>query len=212
MLFKSLKLYSFGFALLILVAATTLAIFLVLNISFLYMFHLKIFHLELFKQYTSSTIHSTYKSVIYYLQSPFVNHMDVHPFSLSYQGNIHFRDVKRLILFNNSLMGLTILLFYRLYFKLYKRKQRWMIIESLRRINLIIYLFLVFCLADFKSAFISFHKLFFSNNYWIFNLKNDSLIKILPIDFFAQSFLIIVLFILIVNHVFIRLGKIDLKK
>ncbi|MEA5050823.1 MAG: TIGR01906 family membrane protein [Oscillospiraceae bacterium] len=48
--------------------------------------------------------------------------------------------------------------------------------------------------ADFDSAFVLFHKLFFRNDYWYFDPATDPVIKILPERFFLHCALVIALF------------------
>ncbi|KRM68411.1 hypothetical protein FD06_GL001191 [Apilactobacillus ozensis DSM 23829 = JCM 17196] len=211
MLYNHFKMYSYLLMLLIFVASITTAVFLVTNMSVLYAIHLNLFHPEIFNKYSSYKIFLAYDSIIKYLQSPFINTMNLAPFHLSKSGIFHFLDVKRLILFNNFLMLSSILLLYKMYTKVLILHKRWILIQPLKFLNLFIYLFVVLCLTDFQSFFIFFHKLIFTNDYWIFDSKLDSLINILPMDFFTQSFILIFLFILFVNYLFIAYGKRDIK-
>ena len=50
---------------------------------------------------------------------------------------------------------------------------------------------------DFSKAFTVFHKIFFNNDYWIFDERTDPIIKVLPEEVFKLYALIILLFIFI---------------
>ena len=50
---------------------------------------------------------------------------------------------------------------------------------------------------DFDQAFIIFHKLFFRNDFWIFDYRTDPVITILPETFFMHCFILIVLIIVV---------------
>ena len=50
---------------------------------------------------------------------------------------------------------------------------------------------------DFDQAFIIFHKLFFRNDFWIFDYQTDPVITILPETFFMHCFILIVLIIVV---------------
>ena len=50
---------------------------------------------------------------------------------------------------------------------------------------------------DFNKAFVLFHKLFFSNDDWLFDPATDEVITILPEEFFMQCAVLIAVFWLI---------------
>ena len=59
-----------------------------------------------------------------------------------------------------------------------------------------IVLFIIF-IIDFDSAFTAFHKIFFNNDYWIFNPRLDQIINILPQEFFYHCAVLILSLILL---------------
>ena len=50
---------------------------------------------------------------------------------------------------------------------------------------------------DFSKAFIIFHKIFFRNNYWIFDESLDPIIKVLPEEVFIIYAIVILILILV---------------
>ena len=49
----------------------------------------------------------------------------------------------------------------------------------------------IYALLDWEKLFVSFHKLFFSNDYWLFDPATDPVILILPDGFFFQCLAVI---------------------
>lgn len=45
--------------------------------------------------------------------------------------------------------------------------------------------------VNFDNAFTLFHKIFFNNDYWIFDVEKDPIIKILPEEFFLHCAILI---------------------
>ena len=127
---------------------------------------------------------------------------------------IHLKDVKELIDNTIRLLYLVsfilILIFsYLIYKEKYKEIGKLFYYSGL--INLIIILVLtVFFLTNFQNGFIIFHKIFFTNDYWI--LSNDSLlVNIFTEYFFMQMLKLILLIVLSLSILFILFGKIFVK-
>ena len=57
---------------------------------------------------------------------------------------------------------------------------------------LLIFTLSVFIYANFNKVFVTFHKLTFNNDYWIFNYKTDPIITFLPEYFFMNCAISIV--------------------
>lgn len=105
----------------------------------------------------------------------------------------HFKEVKAIFLSFQIVMIIGIILLLvliPLYKKLYKSYEY-------RLIGGIFTIFLpsaiaLFIYANFNRVFITFHKLVFSNDYWIFDYKKDPIILFLPEKFFMLSAVCIV--------------------
>ena len=52
---------------------------------------------------------------------------------------------------------------------------------------------------DFNTCFILFHKIMFSNDYWIFDPQLDPVINMLPEEFFMHMGIVILVIMLIVS-------------
>ena len=105
----------------------------------------------------------------------------------------HFEEVKAIFLSFQIVLVIGIILLLvliPLYKNLYKSYEY-------RLIGGIFTLFLpstiaLFIYANFNRVFITFHKLVFSNDYWIFDYKKDPIILFLPEKFFMLSAVCIV--------------------
>ena len=54
----------------------------------------------------------------------------------------------------------------------------------------------IYALIDWEKLFVSFHKLFFSNDYWLFDPATDPVILILPDGFFFQCLAVILVLVI----------------
>ncbi len=106
----------------------------------------------------------------------------------------HMADVKRLAQSSFITWGILIVLLAGSAFLAYR--QKWMpawgrsvSMGGWITIGLIITIF-VFILTSFNTLFTDFHHLFFSGNSWLF-LYSDSLIRLFPIAFWQDAFIIV---------------------
>ena len=100
-------------------------------------------------------------------------------------------------------------------FKVLNNKDRNLkkeIIKSFNRsVNVIAVIFIVVSIMsarNFSETFIYFHKLFFRNNYWIFDPTTDPIINALPEEFFMIELILIVIllviFTLVIKTIYLR--------
>lgn len=116
------------------------------------------------------------------------------------QDRLHMADVKRLFLgglaLRNILAGVAAVLIIALVFtkaklylllpKAYMRALKWTACLTA--------LLGIACLSDFEASFTMFHKLFFTNNLWLFDPETDYMIWMLPEGFFRSMALKIGIF------------------
>lgn len=65
---------------------------------------------------------------------------------------------------------------------------------------------------DFDQAFIIFHRIFFRNDFWIFDVASDPVITILPQIFFMHCFIMIIVIVLILSGISYMIYRIQIKK
>ncbi|MBB1079832.1 TIGR01906 family membrane protein [Limosilactobacillus sp. STM2_1] len=170
-------------ALLSLVIAISIAFFIVINMSPLFVTipnHL----LGL----SRPALLADYSRIIAYLQLPGIQPLRLKYVPITGTAIDHFKDVKRLVLFNELLI-VTIgpLLFYM--FKLQKRQnQLWRLILPFQMLFILLVFGGFVGLTNFSSYFIEFHYLFFSNMDWVFNPAADPIIELMPESFFELLF------------------------
>ncbi len=171
-------------------------IFLLKNKSFYYL-HIKPLNIIENTNYSIETIKLNYNAMLDYL-FPFSKtdfHLPTLPYSI--EGKIHFEEVKNI--FNTmsliciiAIITLAIILYY------YYIKKESIFLKKCS-INCIIITFLI-CLIgyiNFDKSFTIFHKIFFRNDYWIFDTVKDPIINILPQEFFRNCSILIFSFIII---------------
>lgn len=138
-----------------------------------------------------SQIKETYSYIVKYLSS-----YDSSPFNLAYlacspEGRIHFEEVRSIFNAVTSLMILLIpLLMSCALFIWHEKDYRMLKYASIELLYLPLLLFMPF-LINFDGSFTLFHKLMFSNDYWLFDPEKDPVINILPQEFFFHCVLLI---------------------
>jgi integral membrane protein (TIGR01906 family) len=149
-----------------------------------------------------------YKRIIYYLQNPFNNELILNSLPMSNFGRIHFFEVKRIFL---TLYVISIIFVVIMIFKIITNKNNDLgkrLIKSFNSsVNIIAIIFVIISIVaakDFSKAFIFFHKIFFRNNYWIFDPATDPIINALPEEFFMIE-LTLILVLLIIFTVIIKI-------
>lgn len=118
-------------------------------------------------------------------------------FTMSVAGRIHFQEVKTIFEVIQVSMLISGIISIVLLIKRFKEKEyRFLRLTGI--ITILIPSILGFLVAiDFDQAFIIFHKLFFRNDFWIFDYRTDPVITILPETFFMHCFILIVLIIVV---------------
>ena len=149
---------------------------------------------------TKEMLIKDFNTLIKYLQNPFIEKLKFNNFPMSINGEFHFYEVKRIFLFIYGITIFIALLFIVLFIvnriigkKIYFYK---ILNYGANTLIFIIISFLSAIFIDFSKAFVVFHKIFFNNDYWIFDERTDPIIKVLPEEvFMLYSIVIIVLVI-----------------
>ena len=116
---------------------------------------------------------------------------------MSETGRIHFEEVKEIFINMQlvSIAGIVALIGFTLYIK--KKGPQNSILLWMRYtfpVTMIVALAVGLAMAiDWQWAFTTMHKIFFDNDYWIFNAYTDPVIKILPEEFFFHCGILIVI-------------------
>lgn len=117
--------------------------------------------------------------------------------AMSEGGRIHFVEVKRIFVAVQYLFVFTLLLSAAGIFWMHKKKEghylKW---TSILTIALPTVLGIIIAL-NWDRFFVTFHQIFFNNDYWIFDSLTDPVITILPDTFFLHCAVMILALVLL---------------
>ena len=173
-----------------------------LNSRFIYKYSVDKFDLVKLGGVSKDKLIKDFNTLINYLQNPFIKKLDFENFIMSTNGEFHFYEVKKIFL-NIYLLVFVILiiLIARAIYCRYKNIPiKWPSLFNKGANGLVIIIaFLASVIAtNFSKAFVIFHKIFFDNDYWIFDETTDPIIRVLPEELF-ELYAIIILSIVIVS-------------
>ncbi|EHK2328543.1 TIGR01906 family membrane protein [Clostridium perfringens] len=209
---KILKDILFSFYLLI--SSVVFSVILTLNISpILYSLFIKLNKIPNYNNLSKEEILNDYNNIIHYLNSPQEEVLKFKNFKISPIGEFHFLEVKE-IFSSIYLICLACLILGIILFILLKR---FKLKISLKAFNIffyeVLFIFLSLILGfylNFSKVFTLFHKIFFNNDYWIFDPKKDPIINVLPESYFlflAVFILFLVMILSITSKIFYTLKK-----
>lgn len=118
-------------------------------------------------------------------------------FNMSEQGEIHFAEVKEIFITMQviSIAGIILFAGFMLYRKLHRVPREgtlWMRFTGIVLLSAVVLIGLAMAI-DWQWSFEFMHKVFFDNDYWLFDPKYDPVITILPDRFFLHCGILIVL-------------------
>ncbi|HDK7176097.1 TPA: TIGR01906 family membrane protein [Clostridium botulinum] len=143
-------------------------------------------------------IKENFSYLIYYLNSHKNITFCLPSLPSSKEGLIHFKDVKNIFNFLDKFLFINIFISVPvIYYKLKITKNvRFLKYSSILTIIMPLSLIIPLTL-NFDKGFTIFHRIFFSNDYWIFDPNKDPIINLLPEAFFFHSVLLILFFIIL---------------
>ena len=168
-----------------------------INFRPLYYLDVNILNIPEKSGYSKDEIIVNYDALIDY-SSPFYKGVLSFPtLESSPSGIRHFKEVKDIFIFfyGLAIVSITAAISIIIY-KSKKRDASYLLASSLTAIIFPTVTFL-FLAIDFDKAFVIFHKIFFNNDYWLFDPATDPVINILPSTFFLHCALMIIVFILL---------------
>ena len=161
----------------------------------LYYFDIDLLNIDTYVGMSKDIIKHNYNILIDYQSIFYRGDLLLPDFIMSETGRIHFVEVKRIfeaiqILF--MITGISSLLI------LLKNKKEIIYLKLSSFLTIAIPTVIgLLASIDFDAAFVIFHKIFFRNDYWIFDYRTDPIIMILPQDFFMHCFIMIVVLIML---------------
>lgn len=175
----------------------SLGIVSVINFRPLYYMDVNLLHIAETSGYSKDVIIENYNALIDYCSPFFHGELSFPSLASSTNGSIHFAEVKDIfVFFYYILLFTTILVAIIIIYKQKRKNYSYLFVSSIVCIVLPIIVGGL-CAISFDKTFILFHKLFFDNDYWMFDPYLDPVINILPEAFFLHCAIFIILFILI---------------
>ncbi len=180
------------------VAALSLMLFIIaaavtitLNFRQLYYFDIDYLHIAETSGVDADTIKENYDILIDY--NSMFNHDTLYfpDFAMSEHGRIHFEEVKNIFV-GIQIMGIITLILSILFLIAAIRKKDWLFLKLTSIFTIAIPAVLAVLISiNWEQAFVTFHHIFFSNDYWIFDPQEDAIINVLPDTFFMHCAIMI---------------------
>lgn len=183
------------------------AVIFTINYRSLYYFDIDYLNLEQATNQTKEELINNYDTLIDYC-SPFSKENLKFPtLPSSKEAIIHFEEVKEIFIGLYLLCIISFLSLLLIIRKQYKKKDYQYLITSSKTMILLPVLVGAGCSINFNYSFTLFHKLFFRNDYWIFDATTDPIILQLPQTFFLHCAILIVLFVLLASGILYFIGN-----
>lgn len=183
------------------------AVILTLNFRPLYYMDMKQYHLSEDTGYTEDEIRQNYDTLITYNSVFYHGDLQFPTLPMSEEGRIHFIEVKRIfvfiqaVLFPLSLIGSAVGIF-----TLKKQKPAYLKLTSVLTLSVPTVLCALIAL-NWDNFFVTFHKIFFNNDYWIFDADTDPIILLLPDGYFMHCALMILGLIIFASFICFNLYR-----
>ena len=176
--------------------------------DFLYRFDIRFLDIPSQTGLGEDVLLRNYHAILQYL-IPFTSTAFFLPdFPFSEQGAFHFQECKTLFT-GVYLLGIICLILTVLLLWYFKRKEKLSAATLFSAAGTAVFLPLLLLGAiavNAKKSFTLFHKIFFRNDYWIFDIHTDPVIQILPMDFFLHCGIFIGLCWIVCSAVLFSLG------
>ncbi len=180
------------------------------NFRLLYYLDIKFLNIAETSGYSNEIIIENYDALIDYNSPFYKGKLEFPSLPSSNEGIIHFEEVKQIFMSFYYIFAITfILALIIVIYKSRKKDTSYLLISSIT-VLVLPTLVLLGSAIDFDAAFVVFHKIFFRNDYWLFDPTTDPVITILPDTFFLHAMLVIVFFVLLgslILFLFSNIGK-----
>jgi integral membrane protein (TIGR01906 family) len=194
---KRFKITDLGIGILFTLLFISLGVIITINFRPLYYLDIDLLNIEETSGYSKAVIRENYDTLIDYSSPFFRGELDFPSLPASQPGLIHFTEVKNIFTFFYVLGAITLVAGIGIIVYKHKKKEyNYLLVSSITAVVLPLLLGLLLAI-DFDKAFLVFHKLFFNNDYWLFDPVTDPVIQILPDTFFLHCALLIIFFVIL---------------
>lgn len=177
-----------------------LSVIISLNLRVIYSYSIDKYDLTRLGQLSKDALMNDYNILLNYLQKPFIKKLKFNNFIMSTNGEFHFYEVKKIFLNIYLIIIVILLAFIVIKFILRKYNKKFNLFKILNyganTLLSIIAVLLASIFINFSKAFVVFHKIFFNNDYWVFDSKTDPIIDVLPEEVFKLYAIIVIAFVL----------------
>lgn len=172
----------------------------VFTVNFKYLYYFDIDYLKIsMPSLSKETIQHNYDILIQYQCLFYQGALNLPDFVMSTTGRIHFVEVKKIFDTIQILLIVTgIISAIMIYQNIKVHEYRFLKLTTYFSIGIPTLLGMLASI-DFNQAFIIFHKIFFRNDYWIFDATTDPIIRVLPEAFFMHCFILIIMIVLFIS-------------
>ncbi|MDR2487051.1 MAG: TIGR01906 family membrane protein [Clostridiales Family XIII bacterium] len=151
-------------------------------------------------------VYENYDALIQY-NSLFTRSELVFPsLAMSDGGRQHFREVKRIFAALQVVLIVTALCVPILLFLRRRNAKGILVGGGIVAVGLPVIAFLILLAAGWQRFFVGFHRLFFSNDLWIFDAGTDPVILILPDAYFMYCLIGILALTIFLSAMFVLIG------
>ncbi len=167
------------------------------NFRFIYYLDISFLKIPETSGYERQVIIENYDALIDYNSPFFSGELKFPTLSASASGLQHFSEVKNIFVsfYYIGLASLVAAIGVILY-KKRKRDRSYLLVSSIT-VLVVPAIAAIGCAINFDAAFVIFHKIFFRNDYWLFDPATDPVITILPDTFFLHELIVIILFVVL---------------
>ncbi len=177
----------------------SIAVIFTINFRPLYYADINILDIPKSSGFSKETILSNYNALIDYCSPFYKGELKFPSLNMSESGRIHFEETKDIFsIFYVIALICGIITLFNIMDKILYRQFKFLRMISITSVVIPLVVALAI-LVNFDQTFVIFHKLFFNNDYWIFDPVLDPVINILPEEFFMHCALLIVFIVLLIS-------------
>lgn len=162
------------------------------NFRFIYYLDISNLNIEASSGLSREIIVENYDALIDYNSPFYKGDLKFPTLPASPSGLQHFSEVKNIFISFYYIGILTLIA--GIFIVIYKNKKRDFSYLRVSSVTVLVIpaIAAIACAVNFDQTFIIFHKIFFRNNYWLFDPVTDPVITILPDTFFLHALIVII--------------------
>lgn len=190
----------------------TTAINFIVSFKQLYYYDIDKLNIPKLSNLSKEEIKLNYDYLIEYNLSKNVDEFEMPTIKSSNQGKIHFEEVRDIFQNVNKISRICLIISLIGIIIGIKNKDIKILNYTSKALIIIPLVLAIPMIINFEDTFVIFHKLMFSNDYWIFDPRLDPVINILPEEFFFHAGIMILGIVLAVSIILYTIYKFISKK